>query len=447
VMATAGAERAGLGALAGSVAATLVGHEASRRVDRAFSSRDAVGAAGRRAPTRVPAGLQAARAQSAPAADLEPEPSAPAADPEPEPSAPAADLEPEPSAPAADLEPEPSAAPWQAHQRPTRLLKRGADGSYRLGDVRWGLRTDESGRGYLGDFRDTTVDPRRVQDVFFVLEPFPPERVASHALLYFSFSEPGAVRTRGRDDAEGLVVSVEVRLREGEKFDMQRGLHGGFPVIYQVGTWRDTVEKACLVKQHRLMRYRLALTGPEKEAMLRNALEEAVRARDDERYHTFVNNCNLGALRLINAGLPPARRVPERLLAIPLESPMAFVPTLLPDHLDAHGLIDGPRTVTLPQSTTASESTEGSHYGWPFRFLGGASGALGGGLAARAWHLSPPLGLALTVAAGLTGRRLGQAAQRAGTYGEEPAARWMDRPMVESATEVPRDTPGSVVVP
>ncbi|NDD27371.1 MAG: DUF4105 domain-containing protein [Proteobacteria bacterium] len=325
----------------------------------------------------------------------------------------------------------PDSRPWQAHQRPATLLERTDPGTWRLGNVRWGVGVQADGR-YAGAFLDSTIDTRAVRDVWMVMEPFPPEAVAAHALLCFDGGGAPVVRSSDGMTDGGVVVSVEVRLRDGERFDMGLGRQQHYPVVYQVGTWRDTVEKACALRQHRLVRYRLDLTQAQREALFSRALGEAVRDRADERYDTVSNNCVNSALRMINAVVEPQRRVTERFLGVP--NPGTFVPTLVPDALDAHGLLlSGPRVITLPSAgappppvapapgpaSSVDAVTPRSSQRWSLLAPAATvSAAIALGAAGN------PVGLCATAAAGVIAARAGRAAERAGTCVEEPAEAW-----------------------
>ncbi len=232
-------------------------------------------------------------------------------------------------------------APWSPEQRPS-ARKGGTASSTVLSNVRWGFDEAATPDQWRPRFRDTAVPNRGVKDVYLVLEPFPPESIAAHAMLAFSF--PKQRRMAAADGsgkhARGLVLSVEARLRQGQPYSLLKGMGKSFGLVYQLGTWRDMVQKSTRQKGHRLERYKLKLNQQQKDALLTCALKSATRDRTGEYYHTTNNSCYSNVVRLINKVAPRKQRVRPWLVPRVLPNPRAVLPKMGPGVLGRKGLLD-----------------------------------------------------------------------------------------------------------
>jgi hypothetical protein len=206
---------------------------------------------------------------------------------------------------------------YQPEQRPASLVATAAD-SLTLSNVRWGF-----GKGGRPRFEDTTIRPDQVKDVYLILEPFQPEWLAAHGALGFELDKGGVVGADGKRSA-GLVLSVEARLKKGQSYSLVEGFKDRFGIVYQVGTMTDFYQKTVARQGNRVIRYRLKLTAAQKQALLRNALAEAVQDRSGEHYHTTRNSCYQNVHRILNTVLPRDQRVRDWLVRVPLPGGKSF---------------------------------------------------------------------------------------------------------------------------
>ncbi|MFP4498596.1 MAG: DUF4105 domain-containing protein [Vulcanimicrobiota bacterium] len=271
--------------------------------------------------------------------------------------------------------------PWRAWQKPAQLKEVGLDGKYKISNIRWGfekpLDTEKPGPV----FKDTTIDPTKVKDVYFMLEPFDPEWVAAHTLMGFEFEDGGMVSEDGRQDNR-LVVSVEARLREGESYGLVKGLAAKNPNVYQLGTWKDSIQYRSQRQGHKMVRYKLNLTKDQKEQLLKNSLKTATEDHSKDMYHTVKNNCFNSQLRLLNSVLPEEQKITEWAIPGMLFNPYAAVPKLGPALLDRRGLLEGKAVYTQPNKEMhPEEQKEKSKLGNIFRKI----------VNTGAWHVMPAI--------------------------------------------------------
>lgn len=217
-----------------------------------------------------------------------------------------------------------------------------------IDNLRWNFdpRADE-GRG-KADFRRTTIDLSKVTRAIFVIEPFPPEAVAGHAMLFFEFAHGGITSLDGMASSKGLVLSIEAFLSKDQKYGLVEGLKKKFRIVYQLSTIEDRLEISLEQRHHKLKPFELELTVQQTRELLRASLDSACLDHSAEFYNTLVNNCTNNLVRLINMVVEPGRRVREWLIPRILYNPRATVPVLVPDKMMKKGLIRKELPVMMP---------------------------------------------------------------------------------------------------
>ncbi|MEQ8170188.1 MAG: hypothetical protein ABRQ38_14990, partial [Candidatus Eremiobacterota bacterium] len=106
-------------------------------------------------------------------------------------------------------------APWIKDQMPAKNLGTGEDGLLHIGNVRCGFKEAAEVKDWEPVFKEISLNPDKVKDVYIVIEPFAPEWIAGHALSYFEFEDDGQITTSDGKTSNGLVLSIEARLKEG----------------------------------------------------------------------------------------------------------------------------------------------------------------------------------------------------------------------------------------
>lgn len=228
--------------------------------------------------------------------------------------------------------------PFKAHQTPPKLIAQNAP-MYKVKDVRWGYipnqpRTNENFR-YL----NTIIDTSKVDRAFFVLKPFPPEWIAAHSLLFFSFRKGGVVNEQGEESA-GLFLSIEAYQRTNQSYSLTEGLKKAFGVSWILATWEDYTAQSCEVQQERLFMYPLKLSQGQLSALAAECILQATQNRAGEYYHTVTNNCTNNLIVLLNRVLPEPQRINLWWIPSMVYNMRATTPVVVPKMLMKRGLLD-----------------------------------------------------------------------------------------------------------
>ncbi len=146
-------------------------------------------------------------------------------------------------------------------------------------DVRWEVRH---------------YDLRKLESVWFVVEPFADWRGPAHTFLSFGFG-----------DGEYVAISVEIRKQKGETFSPLRGLLRQFELAYIVGDERDLIGLRANHRRDDVYLYPIR-TSPERlRALFESMLERANQvAAEPEFYNTLTNTCTSNIVQHINVIAP-----------------------------------------------------------------------------------------------------------------------------------------------
>jgi hypothetical protein len=236
--------------------------------------------------------------------------------------------------------------PWSALQHAASDLGETQDGRLHLDGVRWDIENTPDGQTIeKGVFSDAFINPAKLKDVYLCIKPFTenPYNVPGHALLKFEF-EPDAPVTNslGQKDA-ALAVSIEQHFHQGEQFDP----NAKNPVLHQVGTWTDAIEKATLHDHNPLHIYKMKLTPEQKVDLLEQRLAAAVQNHDNDMYDAINNSCLSNVIDGINLLVPEEQQIP-RTLPDGSPDPSATVPVWCPNTFLSHGLLAQPRPDVIP---------------------------------------------------------------------------------------------------
>jgi hypothetical protein len=316
--------------------------------------------------------------------------------------------------------------PWDPTTRYAGVAKRLPDGKVEVDGVRWGLEEVGAKKSaWTPRFSRTTIDPSAVKDVYFARAPFDAGGIKmAHALLVIEFDPKSPMRNAAGDEDNRLVVSVEAKMHEGERWEAMRGFKGDFPIVFQLGSFVDGVQRACRRLGTGMQLYRLKLNPEQKQELCQKALDISTTP-PDAPYHTTRNSCYSNVIDLVNSVVPDQQHVPKRsewfayLLQKPTSanamlSGAAFKDkNLLEDepsqfiHNDLT-LYPGSQTEPTARQKKLGQMSESALWRPGVR-LGGA--ALGGGLGYALGSCFGGLGPALGgVAGGLLGARLGRIA-------------------------------------
>lgn len=150
---------------------------------------------------------------------------------------------------------------------------------------------------YTPAYYDKTFDLRRLDSVWFFVEPFG-KGGAAHTFVGFGFG--------GRDY---VAISVEIRKERGESFSVLKGLLRQYELMYVVGDERDLVKLRTNYRNDPVHLYRIRTTPERMRTMFVSMLRRANHlAEHPEFYNTLTNTCTTNLVRHVNEIAP--RRVP-----------------------------------------------------------------------------------------------------------------------------------------
>ncbi|MEI7529315.1 MAG: DUF4105 domain-containing protein [Elusimicrobiota bacterium] len=188
------------------------------------------------------------------------------------------------------------------------------------------------------DWTTARIRPELVKEVYFIKKPFPPEWIAAHSLLVFTFAG-GGLTDAGGNESPGLALSIEAYLKEGENFSIIDGLKDRFGIVWGLSTWEEYAARAVLAGE-RLFPYRLKdLPDVQKRELVKDAVRFSAVNRDGEFYNTVTNNCTNNLVILMNRALPERRRITMWSIPYMVYNIAATMPVTVPGYLQNKGLL------------------------------------------------------------------------------------------------------------
>ena len=147
-------------------------------------------------------------------------------------------------------------------------------------------------------YEDRAYDLRRIESVWFVVEPFSGMKGPAHTFVTFGF-----------DDGRYVGVSVEIRKEVGESFSPWRGVARGYELTYVVGDERDLIGLRANFRHDSVYLYRTTATPEKARELFVSMLTRANKlAAEPEFYNTLTSTCTTNIVRHVNEIAP--KRVP-----------------------------------------------------------------------------------------------------------------------------------------
>lgn len=111
-----------------------------------------------------------------------------------------------------------------------------------------------------------------------------------HIFILFTFNS---------EKSPAIVIEGLPWKKKGESFKpFTAGVSGHYPLVWNVVEWNSFLETSIGVDDLRIDIYPMKLDRAEKLRMLDEAVKEAVRDLNGEKYHTFTNSCSSNALKV-----------------------------------------------------------------------------------------------------------------------------------------------------
>lgn len=147
-------------------------------------------------------------------------------------------------------------------------------------------------------WRDERIDPERLHEIWFFVEPFESWDGAAHTLLSFRFDG---------QTPKTISVSVEARREVGEKYSGLKGALNKFELIYIWSTEEDILTRIAINLDHPIYAYKLNVTPEQGQAILAHFIERSNSLRERPRfYNTFFSNCTNELAKAVNSAFPGA---------------------------------------------------------------------------------------------------------------------------------------------
>ncbi len=137
-------------------------------------------------------------------------------------------------------------------------------------------------------YYDRTFDLRKLDSVWFIVEPFG-QPGAAHTFVSFGFGD------------EYVAISIEIRKEKGESFSALKGLVRHYEVMYVVGDERDLILLRTNHRKDPVYLYRVDATAEKIREMFLSMLGRANALRErPEFYNTLTNTCTTNLVRHVN---------------------------------------------------------------------------------------------------------------------------------------------------
>jgi Domain of unknown function (DUF4105) len=168
-------------------------------------------------------------------------------------------------------------------------------------------------------------DLKKLQSVWFIVEPFADWRGPAHTFLSFGF-----------ENDQYIAISVEIRKEKAESFSPLKGMLRQYELAYMIGDERDLIGLRANHRNDDMYLYKINTTPEKMRALFLSMLNDAnALAKQPEFYNTISNTCASNIVEHIEIIAPGS---------IPF-SYKTFLPAYADDLAYDLGLID----TTLPR--------------------------------------------------------------------------------------------------
>lgn len=139
-------------------------------------------------------------------------------------------------------------------------------------------------------WENRNYDLRRLESVWYVVEPFASWRGPAHTFLSFGF-----------DDGKYVAISVEIRKEQGESFSPFLGLLRQYELTYIIGDERDLIGLRTNYRHDDVYLYPVRATPDAARTLFVSMLKRAnALAMQPEFYNTLTSTCTSNIVDHIN---------------------------------------------------------------------------------------------------------------------------------------------------
>ncbi len=226
--------------------------------------------------------------------------------------------------------------PFKNSQKAASLVK-ATSSEVVLKNVRWSRSKAKDKEGQaLYHWRNVKIKPDLIDKAYFVVKPFPPEWIAAHCLMLYTFKKGGMVDEQG-NESKGLVLSIEALQRTDQKYSLTDGMKKKFGAIWILTTWEDYAAESCHFADYKLIPYEVKFNHQQNKALLLETVKQSIVNRSGEFYHTTRNNCTNNLVILLDK----IGKTKIKFWTIPsmIYNVRATMPVMVPKYLQKKGLL------------------------------------------------------------------------------------------------------------
>jgi hypothetical protein len=131
------------------------------------------------------------------------------------------------------------------------------------------------------DYINRTFDPKKINKVWLVVEPFGGFKAVAHTYFIFDF-----------EGEAPLAISIETRREEGEDYSGTLGLLNKYELIYIWATEEDQAIRRAVLYKDNLHMYPLTISKDSTQKLFLQLAQETHKLESTPRfYNTLTSNC------------------------------------------------------------------------------------------------------------------------------------------------------------
>jgi hypothetical protein len=140
-------------------------------------------------------------------------------------------------------------------------------------------------------YYDKTFDLRKLESVWYVVEPFSGHGFgAAHTLISFGF-----------EDGDYVAISAEIRKEKGESFSAVKGLFRQYEIVYVIADERDVIKLRTNYRHDKVYLYPVKTSRESMRKLFVSMLARANKlATEPEFYNTLANTCTTSIVGHVN---------------------------------------------------------------------------------------------------------------------------------------------------
>lgn len=143
-------------------------------------------------------------------------------------------------------------------------------------------------------YYDAVYDLDKIQNMYYIVEPFGDWEGAAHTFFSFEF-----------EDDQFVSISVEIRKEQGEDFSALKGLFKQYELMYVIGDEKDLVKLRANYRNDPVYIYPANTSKDKMKVLFLSMIDRANSLKDQaEFYNTLTSTCTTNLANHINKVAP-----------------------------------------------------------------------------------------------------------------------------------------------